>query len=144
MTADRTRSLLRAAATLVVAAACYEAMARSGIFPRALLPTLPKVAATLANPFPTGLIQPVGTSVGLLAQIGDTLSFFDDKRVNPYNQQWNFTIQQQLPSEVLLEIGYVGASAHRIQQTYDINTPPPGPGAVNSRRPVKSCSQSTW
>src|SRR5205807_135765 len=47
-------------------------------------------------------------------------------------------IQQQLPSEVLLEVGYVGASAHRIQQTYDINSPPPGPGAVNSRRPVKS------
>ena len=47
MTGDRTRSLLRAAATLVVAAACYEAMARSGIFPRALLPTLPKVADTL-------------------------------------------------------------------------------------------------
>jgi NitT/TauT family transport system permease protein len=47
MISDRARSLLRAAVTLVVVAACYEAMARSGIFPRALLPTLPKVADTL-------------------------------------------------------------------------------------------------
>lgn len=35
-------------------------------------------------------------------------------------------------------IGYVGATAHPIQQTLDINSPLPGAGAVNSRRPVKS------
>jgi NitT/TauT family transport system permease protein len=46
---DRMRSLLRAAVTLVIAAAAYEAMARSGYFPPALLPTLPKVASTLCT-----------------------------------------------------------------------------------------------
>jgi NitT/TauT family transport system permease protein len=45
--ADRTRSAYRAGLTLLIAAACYEAVARSGYFPAALLPTLPKVAATL-------------------------------------------------------------------------------------------------
>ena len=44
---DRTRSLITAAITIAVAAAIYEGMARSGVFPRALLPTLPKVAETL-------------------------------------------------------------------------------------------------
>ena len=44
---DRARSAYRAGLTLLVAAACYEAVARSGYFPAALLPTLPKVAATL-------------------------------------------------------------------------------------------------
>jgi NitT/TauT family transport system permease protein len=44
---DRTRSAYRAALTLLVAAAIYEAVARSGYFPPALLPTLPKVASTL-------------------------------------------------------------------------------------------------
>jgi len=43
----RVRSACRAGLTLLVAAACYEAVARSGYFPSALLPTLPKVAATL-------------------------------------------------------------------------------------------------
>lgn len=50
------------------------------------------ISTPLANPFPAGLQQPLGSSVGLLAQVGDTLSFFDDKRVNPYNQQWQFSI----------------------------------------------------
>ena len=49
MTAERTRSLLRATMTLLVVAAVYEAVARSGVFPRALLPTLPKVAGTLVD-----------------------------------------------------------------------------------------------
>jgi NitT/TauT family transport system permease protein len=44
---DRTRSAYRAVFTLLVAAAIYEATARSGAFPPALLPTLPKVLSTL-------------------------------------------------------------------------------------------------
>ena len=47
MNTDRTRSLVRAALTLLAAAAVYETTARSGVFPKALLPTLPTVAATL-------------------------------------------------------------------------------------------------
>jgi NitT/TauT family transport system permease protein len=46
-TSDRTRSAYRAAITLVVAAAVYEAIARTGYFPPVLMPTLPKVASTL-------------------------------------------------------------------------------------------------
>jgi NitT/TauT family transport system permease protein len=44
---ERTRSLRRAAVTLLAAAAAYEAIARSGVFPPALLPTLPAVARAL-------------------------------------------------------------------------------------------------
>ena len=44
---DRTRSAYRAAVTLVVAAAAYEALARTGYFPAVLMPTLPKIGSTL-------------------------------------------------------------------------------------------------
>jgi NitT/TauT family transport system permease protein len=44
---DRMRSLRRGVITLLVVAAAYEVMARSGLFPAALVPTLPKVAGTL-------------------------------------------------------------------------------------------------
>jgi NitT/TauT family transport system permease protein len=44
---ERTRSAVRSALALLVAAACYEALARSGAFPAALLPTLPRIAVTL-------------------------------------------------------------------------------------------------
>ncbi len=47
--AERTRSLRRAALSLLVAAAFYEAVARSGYFPAVLLPTLPTVARTLVD-----------------------------------------------------------------------------------------------
>ncbi len=46
-TSDRARSAYRAGITLLLAAAIYEAVARSGAFPAALVPTLPKIAATL-------------------------------------------------------------------------------------------------
>ena len=44
---ERMRSVRRGVITLVIVAAAYEAMARSGIFPSALVPTLPKVGSTL-------------------------------------------------------------------------------------------------
>ena len=54
---DQMRSRRRAAVTLLVVAAGYEALARSGVFPPALLPTLPAaarapVAMTLHGPMP--------------------------------------------------------------------------------------------
>ena len=44
---DTWRSWSRAAVTLLAAAVLYEALARSGWFAPALMPTLPKVAGTL-------------------------------------------------------------------------------------------------
>jgi len=46
---DRARSIRRGALTLLVVACAYEAVARSGYFPAALLPTLPSVARTLVE-----------------------------------------------------------------------------------------------
>jgi NitT/TauT family transport system permease protein len=53
---DRARSAYRAGITLIVAAAVYEATARSGMFPAALLPTLPKVASTLMSQLLDGVL----------------------------------------------------------------------------------------
>lgn len=51
---ERTQSMRRAAITLVLAAAVYEGIARSGYFPAALLPTLPAVGGALAEGFLDG------------------------------------------------------------------------------------------
>jgi NitT/TauT family transport system permease protein len=53
---QRTRSFIRAAITLAIAAAIYEALARSGHFAPALLPTIPTVAKTLFAMFADGSI----------------------------------------------------------------------------------------
>jgi NitT/TauT family transport system permease protein len=49
MNRQRTRSIARGTLALLVAAAAYETMAQSGMFPKALLPVLPRVAGTLLH-----------------------------------------------------------------------------------------------
>ncbi len=38
-----------------------------------------------------------------------------------YSEQYNFTIQRELPADVLFQIGYVGTQAHRLLASYDLN-----------------------
>jgi NitT/TauT family transport system permease protein len=49
MNRERIRSILRGALAIAIAAALYQAMAQSGLFQRALVPTLPKVFDTLID-----------------------------------------------------------------------------------------------
>jgi hypothetical protein len=79
---------------------------------------------TLANPFPSGLVMPVGSSVGLLAQIGNSLSFFDDKRVNPYSQQWQIDVQHEFPSRLVVDIAYTGTHSLKEIEAFNMNEMP--------------------
>jgi NitT/TauT family transport system permease protein len=54
MTADRKRSILRGAAAVLVTAALYEIAACSGLYPRALLPTLETIASSLVTQIADG------------------------------------------------------------------------------------------
>jgi len=49
----------------------------------------------------------------------------------PYNQQWNLTLEQQLPFNTVGRITYIGAKGTHLQWTRDANTPQryPGPSA---------------
>jgi len=38
-----------------------------------------------------------------------------------YAEQYNLTIQRQLPGDILFQIGYVGSQGHRLLATYDLN-----------------------
>ena len=51
---QRTRSMIRGALALLVTAALYEAVARSGFFPAVLLPTIPTVVSTLIDTLADG------------------------------------------------------------------------------------------
>jgi hypothetical protein len=66
-------------------------------------------SATLTNPFPAGLTPPSGNSLGLATYLGQSVSFFPTKLLNDYAIRWDADIQQNLPGNVLLEIGYLGA-----------------------------------
>ncbi|HWF95972.1 MAG TPA: ABC transporter permease [Xanthobacteraceae bacterium] len=69
MNPQRTRSIARGTLALLLAAAAYQAAAQSGIFPKALLPGLPKVAGTLVDMLADGsmLRHAVATLARMLA-----------------------------------------------------------------------------
>lgn len=52
----------------------------------------------------------------------------------PYSTQWNFSVQRQLPWEMLAEASYVGSNSVKMWQTQAVNRALPGPGAVQPRR----------
>jgi hypothetical protein len=81
--------------------------------------------STLANPFPSGLVQPVGSSVGLMAQVGNSMTYMDGKRINPYSEQWQVSVQRELPSQVMVEIAYTGMhSVKELESFGNVNEMP--------------------
>jgi hypothetical protein len=52
-----------------------------------------------------------------------------------YTEQWNIALQQQIAPRVSLTVSYVGNSTLHLQQSVRRNDPPPGPGAIQGRRP---------
>lgn len=63
----------------------------------------------LRNPYPDGILQPEGSKNGLLAALGQGVGApVQDTLRTPYNQQWNFTISQQMGQALAVEIGYAG------------------------------------
>lgn len=89
-----------------------------------------------------------GVRPTLLVRDGFPQDMLDPKRVTAvqtssyeragrlaYNQQWSYSIQQALPADTVLEIGYYANVSHRLLRRRDGNSPPPGPGNINARRP---------
>jgi len=62
----------------------------------------------LSNPFPGGLLPPIGNSQGLLTLVGQDISFVEPADRAPRFHTWQFDVQRELPSQVLVEVGYVG------------------------------------
>jgi hypothetical protein len=65
-------------------------------------------ADNLGNPFPNGINQPTGSSLGLKTLIGqDLVSVYHQDR-SAYAQEWNLDVQQQFPHNTLLDVAYAG------------------------------------
>lgn len=68
----------------------------------------------LANPFPNGLLAPIGNSLGMSTLVGESVAFVDPGDRVPTFYDWQFSIQRELPSRTVAEIGYVGSRGIRI------------------------------
>ncbi len=80
--------------------------------------------ANLANPFPNGVLQPPGASLGTATNLGNAISFHDPRAKLPYDMHWNFNTQEMLPGRFLLEVGYHGSRTVRLYLSRNINSLP--------------------
>jgi hypothetical protein len=69
--------------------------------------TTPTVSLT--NPFPSGLVQPLGNSLGALTGVGTTISYVDQYRTQPRVQQYSADLQRELPASMAITVSYIGA-----------------------------------
>jgi hypothetical protein len=64
---------------------------------------------TLSNPFPTGIQQPSGNSLGALTNLDSNISFVDQNRKAPRVQQYSIDLQRELGASTAITVSYVGA-----------------------------------
>ncbi len=59
----------------------------------------------------------------------------------PYTDQWNVGIERELPGNLALDANYVGSVGRHLDWGPTMNTPQPGPGNVQARRPYPYMQQ---
>jgi hypothetical protein len=88
----------------------------------------------LTNPFPTGVLLPTGSSLGPLTNIGSsftgsstytfTTGLQGYRKHFPLVEQYSLEVEQQLPHDVLVKVGYFGAHARNFANYVNINQVP--------------------
>ena len=98
--------------------------------------------ATLANPFPNGLLEPVGSSLGLMTNVGLGASFpYNGTVRTPLTHRWSIGLQRELPWLLLVEGTYVGSFSDNIPVSRELN---PTPGQYFSTSPVRDDATNNY
>ena len=68
----------------------------------------------LTNPFPSGLLAPLGNTQGTSVGLGTSINNLVDPRTRaPRVHQYSVDVQRELPGSIAIEVGYVGShSSH--------------------------------
>lgn len=76
------------------------------------------IRGTLSNPWPDGVIEPPGNSLGSNTFVGRTIGRFNDQLdyVNGQSMRWSLSVQRELPGQWVFEGAYVAS------RSYDLNT----------------------
>ena len=77
---------------------------------------------TLASPFPSGPLQPLGASEGLLTQVGRGISFDDPTFELPHIHQYNITLTREITRNLTVEASYVGSQTRGLATVLTTNT----------------------
>jgi hypothetical protein len=80
--------------------------------------------ATMSNPLPTGIQQPVGAAAGINTYLGQGLAFNNPHLDQPYSERWTLTIQRALTPKLMVEVGYVGNRALHVPMSVSLDYVP--------------------
>ncbi len=78
---------------------------------------------SLVNPFPNGLTAAAGSSLGVLSNYGQGASGTTLTYKVPRTYQYSLNVQEALPKNSVLEIGFAGNFAGNTQYSQDISWP---------------------
>src|SRR5262249_44320995 len=78
-------------------------------------------ANTLSNPYPAGLVQPVGQSQGLATLVGQGFNYYVPNVKIPANHQFSFGIQREIPWGMVLDVSYIGSRTRSLAVSKGIN-----------------------
>ncbi len=76
---------------------------------------------SLFNPFPSGVVDPPGASLGIETFLGRDIDFNNLDRKNGHTQRWEFSIQRELPGQWLFEASYIGNRGYDLTTSIDNN-----------------------
>ncbi len=82
---------------------------------------IPNPNISLENPFPNGILHPVGAADGLATGLGQGIAFPDPDMNMPRTQQYSLNIQHQFSRNWLASAQYVGSYISRLPVNRNLN-----------------------
>ncbi len=76
---------------------------------------------SLSNPFPTGLLEPLGSSLGLATNAGMSISSNYPQTKTPYIWQFSGGFQYELHGGLLVEASYAGSRTYQLGVSQSLN-----------------------
>jgi len=68
-------------------------------------------ASSLSNPFPSGILQPTGSSLGSQTYVGNAISYFNQNPKAPQLLKYEIGIERELFGQFVFGVGYLGSRA---------------------------------
>lgn len=90
------------------------------------VPSLDNVSfiANLSNPFPNGILEPLGNALGTQTFVGQSVSFYNQRPVPAKMNRWQLGFQRELRGGFVWEASYVGNKGTNIEIGQNLNVTP--------------------
>ncbi|MBZ5581009.1 MAG: TonB-dependent receptor [Acidobacteriia bacterium] len=75
----------------------------------------------LSNPFPTGVLEPVGAGLGPMTNAGNSITVYVMNPKGLYAQRWEFNVQRELPWRMVVTAGYNGSRQTRLSTSRNLD-----------------------